>query len=121
MNLSSMKNDALAKTMTMNGRWPSLVIYVLISTICSSDYNYVRSGDECVPAGLERIPSTLCTTGRPDEKYTGSSGYRLIAGNLCDPGKGKKKDDPVEKSCMQGMFFWSMGGAGGADMPGLRI
>ncbi|KAG8221150.1 hypothetical protein J3R82DRAFT_2696 [Butyriboletus roseoflavus] len=65
------------------------------------DYNYVRSGDECVPAGLERIPSTQCTTGNPDEKYTGSSGYRLIAGNMCDSGESKKKDDPVEKSCSQ--------------------
>lgn len=68
----------------------------------SSDYNYVRSGDECVPAGLERIPSTLCTSGRSDQTYMGSSGYRLIAGNLCEPGQGKKKDDPVEKQCSQG-------------------
>jgi photosystem II stability/assembly factor-like uncharacterized protein len=65
------------------------------------DYNYVRSGEKCVPAGLERIPSTLCTTGRADETYMGSSGYRLIAGNLCEAGKGEKKDDPVRKPCSQ--------------------
>lgn len=67
-----------------------------------SDYNYIRSGDQCIPAGLERIPSTLCTTGKSDETYMGSSGYRLIAGNKCDPGNGPKKDDPVKKPCSQG-------------------
>ncbi|KAG6381823.1 hypothetical protein JVT61DRAFT_432 [Boletus reticuloceps] len=65
------------------------------------DYNYVRSGDKCIPAGLERIPSTMCTSGRADETYMGSSGYRLIAGNQCDAGRGQKKDDPLQKSCSQ--------------------
>ncbi|KAG9313252.1 hypothetical protein JVU11DRAFT_6715 [Chiua virens] len=65
------------------------------------DYNFVRNNDQCVPAGLERIPSTVCTSGRPEETYFGSSGYRLIAGNKCDPGEGPKKDDPIEKSCSQ--------------------
>lgn len=65
------------------------------------DYNFVRSGDKCVPSGLERIPSTMCTTGRPDETYMGSSGYRLIAGDKCDKSKGVRKDEPVSKSCSQ--------------------
>ncbi|KAF9224207.1 Oligoxyloglucan reducing end-specific cellobiohydrolase [Gyrodon lividus] len=65
------------------------------------DYNYVRSNDECVPAGLERIPNTMCTSGKADETYIGSSGYRLIAGNRCDRGKGIKKDEPVSKPCSQ--------------------
>ncbi|KAF9236110.1 hypothetical protein BU15DRAFT_64296 [Melanogaster broomeanus] len=65
------------------------------------DYNYVRSNNECVPAGLERIPSTMCTTGKPDESYMGSSGYRLIAGNRCNPANGPKKDDPITKPCSQ--------------------
>lgn len=117
MSLSSTKNDAFAKTMTMSGGWRSLVTYVLILIMNdhSSDYNYVRSGDECIPAGPERIPSTLCTTGRKDEKYMGSSGYRLIAGNSCEPGQGKKKDDPVEKLCSQGTCLWLMGRAGGVE------
>lgn len=86
-----------------------------------SDYNYVRSGDQCIPAGLERIPSTLCTTGRSDETYMGSSGYRLIAGNMCDPGQGPKKDDPVEKPCSQGMCSWLMGQPGGVNIPDMRM
>lgn len=85
----------------------------------SSDYNFVRSGDECVPAGLERIPSNVCTTGRGEEKYMGSSGYRLIAGNLCEPGQGKKKDDPVEKLCSEGTCLWLNGRAGEVETPGL--
>lgn len=99
-----MRIDAVAKTMTMSGRWRSLVTLVFISimTDSPSDYNYVRSGDKCIPAGLERVPSTLCTTGRADEMYMGSSGYRLIAGDLCDAGQGEKKDDPVRKPCSQG-------------------
>ncbi|KAF9236598.1 hypothetical protein BU15DRAFT_63862 [Melanogaster broomeanus] len=47
-----------------------------------------------VPAGLECIPSTMCTTGKADEKYMGSSGYRLIAGNQCDPGMVPRKTIP---------------------------
>ena len=105
-----MKIDALAKTMTMSGRWHSLLTCVLISIMVDypSDYNYVRSGDKCVPAGLERIPSTLCTTGRADETYMGSSGYRLIAGNLCEAGQGEKKDDPERKPCSHGTYLWLM-------------
>ncbi|KAG6330590.1 hypothetical protein ID866_8498 [Astraeus odoratus] len=65
------------------------------------DYNYVRSGDICVPSGLERIPSTQCTSGQADETYMGSSGYRLVAGNKCDKGRGLRKDEPVSKPCSQ--------------------
>ncbi|KAI6113349.1 hypothetical protein EV401DRAFT_2058736 [Pisolithus croceorrhizus] len=65
------------------------------------DYNYVRSGDQCIPSGLEHIPSNMCTSGRPDETYMGSSGYRLIAGDKCDKGRGLRKDEPVSKPCSQ--------------------
>lgn len=34
----------------------------------------------------------------------GSSGYRRIPGNTCDDRKGKKKDEPVEKTCEHGML-----------------
>jgi len=76
--------------------------HVWLTSYLYSDYNFVRSGDKCVPSGLERIPNTMCTTGRPDETYMGSSGYRLIAGDKCDKGKGVRKDEPVSKSCSQG-------------------
>lgn len=84
-------------------------------TDCHSDYNYVRSGDNCIPAGLERIPNNMCTSGRSDEMYTGSSGYRLIAGNMCDADRGVKKDEPVRKPCSQGRCFWWIDRVYGAD------
>ncbi|EGN96883.1 hypothetical protein SERLA73DRAFT_170248 [Serpula lacrymans var. lacrymans S7.3] len=65
------------------------------------DYNFVRSGDKCVPSGPESIPSTQCTTGNPTESYLGSSGYRLIPGNTCDRSRGIKKDEPVSKKCSE--------------------
>ncbi|EIW75279.1 Oligoxyloglucan reducing end-specific cellobiohydrolase [Coniophora puteana RWD-64-598 SS2] len=65
------------------------------------DYNFVRSGDGCVPSGPERVPSDKCTTGRQDETYMGSSGYRLIPGNKCDRGRGVAKDALVEKKCSE--------------------
>ncbi|KAG2114629.1 uncharacterized protein F5147DRAFT_834477 [Suillus discolor] len=61
------------------------------------DYNYVRSDGKCVPTGPERIPSTQCTLGTPDEKYMGSSGYRKIPGNKCQGGS--RMDKPVSKDC----------------------
>ncbi|KAG1738539.1 hypothetical protein EDB19DRAFT_1714235 [Suillus lakei] len=61
------------------------------------DYNYVRSDGKCVPSGPERIPSTQCTLGTPDEKYMGSSGYRKIPGNKCEGGS--HMDEPMSKDC----------------------
>jgi len=67
-----------------------------------SDYNFVRSGDECVPAGPEPVPVNVCAGHDPDETYLGSSGYRLIPGNTCDREQGLKKDDKIRKSCSKG-------------------
>lgn len=66
----------------------------------SSDYNFVRSDGKCVPSGPERIPSTQCTLGTPDEKYMGSSGYRKIPGNKCEGGL--RLDEPMSKDCSEG-------------------
>ncbi|TDL26564.1 signal sequence binding protein [Rickenella mellea] len=63
------------------------------------DYNFIRNGDQCVPAGPEPIPSQYCTDGKGT--YMGSSGFRLIPGNTCDKVKGKAKDNQVEKDCSQ--------------------
>ncbi|PFH50972.1 hypothetical protein AMATHDRAFT_60180 [Amanita thiersii Skay4041] len=59
------------------------------------DYNYIRQGDKCVPAGPERIPAGECKNLK--DKYMGSSGYRKIPGNTCQGGI--KKDEKVEKDC----------------------
>ncbi|KAH8091728.1 Oligoxyloglucan reducing end-specific cellobiohydrolase [Cristinia sonorae] len=61
------------------------------------DYNFIRQGDKCVPAGPEPIPAGVC--GDPTKTYMGSSGWKKIPGDTCDSEKGKKKDAKVEKSC----------------------
>ncbi|KAG2012263.1 signal sequence binding protein [Coprinopsis cinerea AmutBmut pab1-1] len=61
------------------------------------DYNFVRNGDKCEPAGPEPVPPGVCTKNDPTEKYMGSSGFRKIPGNTCVGGK--KLDQPVEKYC----------------------
>ncbi|KAI0071571.1 Oligoxyloglucan reducing end-specific cellobiohydrolase [Panus rudis PR-1116 ss-1] len=63
------------------------------------DYNYVRQGDKCVPAGPEPIPAGVC--GDPTKEYLGSSGWRKIPGNTCDRDEGLKKDEKVWKPCSE--------------------
>ncbi|KAF8638219.1 hypothetical protein AX17_002368 [Amanita inopinata Kibby_2008] len=62
------------------------------------DYNFIRQGNQCVPAGPERIPANVCK-GDPEQTYMGSSGYRKIPGNTCKGGI--EKDKEVEKKCSQ--------------------
>ncbi|KZV85936.1 Oligoxyloglucan reducing end-specific cellobiohydrolase [Exidia glandulosa HHB12029] len=64
------------------------------------DYNYVRSGDNCVPMGPEPIPPNSCDAEKHQEMYMGSSGWRLIPGNTCKPGN-NPKDAKKEKPCSQ--------------------
>ncbi|KAI0030630.1 Oligoxyloglucan reducing end-specific cellobiohydrolase [Vararia minispora EC-137] len=61
------------------------------------DYNYVRNGDQCEPAGPEPIPAGVCE--HKTDTYMGSSGWRLIPGNTCNRDKGKNKDVQKQKSC----------------------
>ncbi|KAF9035551.1 signal sequence binding protein [Panaeolus papilionaceus] len=61
------------------------------------DYNFIRNGNKCVPAGPEPIPDGVCS--RPDMTYDGSSGYRKIPGNTCKGGL--EKDEKVRKKCSQ--------------------
>ncbi|TCD61550.1 vacuolar protein sorting/targeting protein PEP1 [Steccherinum ochraceum] len=61
------------------------------------DYNFIRQGDKCVPAGPEPIPAGVCA--QPDDHYMGSSGWKKIPGNTCDRERGVKKDEPVNKPC----------------------
>ncbi|ORY88169.1 putative signal sequence binding protein [Leucosporidium creatinivorum] len=61
------------------------------------DYNFAPDGDECIPVGPETIPEGSCV--REDDKFKGSSGFRLIPGNTCDVKRGIKKDEPVMKPC----------------------
>ncbi|KAF8982150.1 hypothetical protein BDQ17DRAFT_1379044, partial [Cyathus striatus] len=61
------------------------------------DYNYVRNGDKCVPAGPEPIPAGVCKDA--DGTYLGSSGYRKIPGNTCTGGVDKA--EKVNKKCSE--------------------
>ena len=72
-------------------------ILMRLPLIASSDFNYVLQDGECVAAGPEPVPAGTCN--RNDDKYLGSSGYRLIPGNSCDKGSGVIKDEPIMKDC----------------------
>ncbi|KAH8109150.1 hypothetical protein DFH11DRAFT_958248 [Phellopilus nigrolimitatus] len=61
------------------------------------DYNFIRNGDQCLPAGPEPIPADVCRDA--SGTYMGSSGYRLIPGNTCDKSRGIVKDAKVQKDC----------------------
>lgn len=63
------------------------------------DYNFKRDeqSKKCVPAGTMPVPHGQCKDG--DEKYKGSSGYRLIPGNKCKGGVDLEKEE--ERSCKE--------------------
>lgn len=69
-------------------------------TTARSDYNFAPDGDQCIPVGPEPSPAGSCV--REDDKFKGSSGFRLIPGNTCDARKGIKKDEPIMKPCRAG-------------------
>lgn len=61
------------------------------------DYNFVREGDDCVPAGPILVPDGECKD--PEGVFMGSSGYRLIPGNDCKREGGSRKDELLERKC----------------------
>ncbi|TFK75051.1 Oligoxyloglucan reducing end-specific cellobiohydrolase [Pluteus cervinus] len=61
------------------------------------DYNYIRRGSKCEPAGPEPVPPGVCAD--VNQEYEGSSGYRKIPGNTCTGGLAL--DKPVRKKCSQ--------------------
>ncbi|KAI0404482.1 hypothetical protein F4802DRAFT_230783 [Xylaria palmicola] len=63
------------------------------------DFNFVRDGDECKPVGPIHPPKGACKTDDPEEKFMGSSGWRLIPGNECKRTKGDQKDKKKEWAC----------------------
>ena len=102
----NMSRIALVKTTIMSGMEPRLILFLWLTTWSYSDYNFIRSGDQCVPAGPEPVPPNVCAGNNPDETYFGSSGYRLIPGNTCDKERGVKKDEQVKKSCSNGGYVY---------------
>ena len=102
-----MRRTAHAKKLTTSGAFctsqgPAFLCAAYLAF--NSDFNYIRDGDECVPVGPEPIPAGVCENERKEEKYKGSSGYRLVPGNTCEKEGGVVMDEPVEKPCSQGAF-----------------
>lgn len=66
---------------------------------CDYNYNFKWDGPEhrCVPAGTMPVPSGQCEKG--DDKYKGSSGYRLIPGNKCKDGVNLEQE--IERDCRE--------------------
>ena len=88
---------SLPPTSNVSRIWVAYLVF-------TSDFNYILEGDNCAPVGPEPIPAGVCENERKDEKYMGSSGYRLIPGNTCKKDGGLVLDEPVEKSCSQGLL-----------------
>ncbi|OTA52847.1 vacuolar protein sorting/targeting protein 10 [Hypoxylon sp. EC38] len=63
------------------------------------DFNFVRDGDECKPAGPIAAPEGACKEDNPDGTFMGSSGWRLIPGNECKRTGGDQKDKQKEWKC----------------------
>lgn len=63
------------------------------------DYNFKKDGDKCKPAGVLPVPEGACKEG--DETFMGSSGFRLIPGNDCDPKEGADLDKEEKRPCDQ--------------------
>ena len=64
------------------------------------DYNFIRSGEDkkkCVPVGTLPVPDGQCKS--PDDKYLGSSGFRLIPGNDCIRKGSVELDKEIERPC----------------------
>ncbi|EFP90660.1 vacuolar protein sorting/targeting protein PEP1 [Puccinia graminis f. sp. tritici] len=64
------------------------------------DYNYAPDNGLCILSAPETIPAGQCAN--PNDKFLGSSGYRLIPGNTCNRATGLKKDEPKLKDCTEG-------------------
>lgn len=60
----------------------------------------MADGNECVLASPEEVPAGQCL--KSEDTFYGSSGYRKIPGNTCQPPSGPKRDDPIKKSCAEG-------------------
>lgn len=65
------------------------------------DYNFRKSedGKTCEPTSVLAKPKNVCKDG--DETFMGSSGFRLIPGDVCNPKGGPDLDKEVERDCNQ--------------------
>lgn len=64
---------------------------------CDFNFRRVHSGKDCELVGKLLDPEGQCKTR--EDKFMGSSGWRLIPGNDCERRKGAQKDELKEHSC----------------------
>ncbi|QSS60294.1 signal sequence binding protein [Histoplasma capsulatum] len=65
------------------------------------DFNFVRGedGKSCIPSRSLIAPEGVCKN--PDDKFIGSSGFRLIPGNVCIREGGVDLDKQTERVCSE--------------------
>ncbi|POW02780.1 hypothetical protein PSTT_11522, partial [Puccinia striiformis] len=63
-----------------------------------------NSKNQRVMKRIVRVPTKTLNgqCANPNDKFLGSSGYRLIPGNTCNRATGLKKDEPALKDCNEG-------------------
>ena len=64
---------------------------------CDYENGFTYHDGDCKLTGQMKQPDGFCKEG--DEKFMGSSGYRLIPGNTCVKKGGVAKDEPVKRPC----------------------
>ncbi|KAJ1333461.1 Vacuolar protein sorting/targeting protein VPS10 [Microdochium nivale] len=79
------------------------------------DFNFKRDGKECKPVGPVQAPKDACKSGKEDETFMGSSGWRLIPGDRCERGDGKQKDKEQEWKCSDAQTPPTKPGSGEVD------
>jgi hypothetical protein len=66
------------------------------------DFNFAREDGKCVAKGPIIPPDGVCRDAKPDDTFKGTSGYRKIPGNSCEPTEemdDKYKD--VDRKCSE--------------------
>lgn len=79
------------------------------------DFNFKLDGKECKPVGPVQAPKDACKSGKDDETFMGSSGYRLIPGDKCKRGDGEQKDKEKQWKCADVQTPPSTPGSGKVD------
>lgn len=77
------------------------------------DFNFIKQDGKCVKQGPVILSDGACKSGKPDETFKGSNGWRLIPGNDCKRKSGEQKDELKEWKCSDATNAPSGPGASG--------
>lgn len=84
------------------------------------DFNFVRKDDKCEKVGPIIAPAGACEKGDPEETFKGTSGWRLVPGNMCKRKSGAQKDDLKEWKCSDAATAPGSGGGATGDINSTR-